>query len=343
VKLTNAPGEELPTVIFADKFYMTGEAVKNIERFGKVIMVDCKTEDEMVKKIQEVKPKVIISEYFKISPPIMDSSPNLRGIVVWGVGYDHIDVNDASERGILVANTRGSNAESVAEHVFGLILGLSRKLIQTDIFVRNGSWVSREETGIPHELIAKDLYGKTIGVVGLGAVGTLVARIGLGFGMRVLAYDPYINTKKAKERGAELANLEMLLKESDYVTLHVVLNEETRGMISKKELGLMKQNAYLINSSRGPVIDEEALIQVLKQKKISGAGLDVFAGEPIDPANPLLKLENVIVSPHVAGNSQDALDATSLVVSQETTRILRDEIPKNLVNRQQLIEKGYMN
>lgn len=341
--MTNTSGEELPTVIFADKFYMTDEAIKNIERFGKVITVDCETEDEMVKKLQKVKPKVIISEYFKISPPIIDSSPNLRGIIVWGVGYDHIDVNDASERGILVANTRGSNAESVAEHVFALILGLSRKLIQTDIFVRNGSWVSREETGIPQELVAEDLYGKTIGIVGLGAVGTRVARIGLGFGMRVLGYDPYINARQAKERSVELTNLEMLLKESDYVTLHVILNEETRGMIGEKELGLMKQNAYLINSSRGPVIDEEALIQVLRQKRISGAGLDVFVNEPMDPTNPLLKLENVIVSPHVAGNSQDALDATSLVVSQETTRILRDEIPKNLVNRQQLIEKGYMN
>ncbi len=341
--MTNTPGEELPTVIFADKFYMTDEAIKNIERFGKVITVDCETEDEMVKMLQEVKPKVIISEYFKISLPIIDSSPNLRGIIVWGVGYDHIDVNDASERGILVANTRGSNAESVAEHIFALILGLSRKLIQTDIFVRNGSWVSREETGIPQELVAEDLYGKTIGIIGLGAVGTRVARIGLGFGMRVLGYDPYINAKEATERSVELTNLETLLKESDYVTLHVVLNEETRGMIGEKELGLMKQNAYLINSSRGPVIDEEALIQVLRQKRISGAGLDVFVNEPIDPANPLLKLENVIVSPHVAGNSQDALDATSLVVSQETTRILRDEIPKNLVNRQQLIEKGYMN
>jgi D-3-phosphoglycerate dehydrogenase len=186
------------------------------------------------------------------------------------------------------------------------------------------------------------LYEKTLGIIGLGATGTRVARIARGFGMRVLAYDPFISTEKAKEKGAESVTLDFLLTESDYVTLHVVLNEATRGMIGQKELARMKQNAYLFNASRGPVIDEEALIHVLKKQKISGAGLDVFAQEPINSANPLLKNDNVLVTPHVAGNSKDALDTTALVVSQETIRILSDETPKNLVNRQQLIEKGHI-
>lgn len=335
-------GEELPAIICADRFYMTDEAMRNLENIGKVMWADCKNEDEMVETVRNVNAKVVISEYFKITDRVMDASQVLKGIVVWGVGYDHVDVEAASERGIYVANTRGSNAESVAEHVFALMLSLSRKLLGTDAFVRKGGWVSREEAGLPHELMAQDLYEKTLGIVGFGAIGSRVARIAHGFNMRVLAYDPYVRVEAAKEGGAELVDLEKLLMESDFVTLHVVLTEETRGMISTKELNLMKPTAYLINASRGPVIDEEALIRALKRKKIAGVGLDVFAKEPIDLGNPLLKFENVVVTPHCAGNSEEALRATSLMVSQEVMRILRDKIPKNLVNRQQLIKRGYL-
>jgi len=321
---------------------MTDEALKVLESAGKVIWMDCKSEDELVEKLRNANAKVVISEYFTITGRVMDASQVLKGVVVWGVGYDHVDVEAASERGIYVANTRGSNAESVAEHVFALMLGLSRKLLRTDAFVRKGGWVSREEAGLPHELIAQDSYGKTLGIVGLGAVGSRAARIARGFNMRVLAYDPYVSVEEAKEMGAELVGLEKLLRESDFVTLHVILTEETRGMISTRELSLMKSTAYLINASRGPVIDEEALIRALKEKKIAGAGLDVFTKEPIDLENPLLKFNNVVVTPHCAGNSEEALKATSLMVSHEAKRILRNEIPKNLVNRPQLSKRGYL-
>lgn len=331
-----------PIVLFADNFYMTNKAVRTIERLGKVIIAECKTEEDMIKKIQETKPKVIVSEYFKVSDRILDSSQHLKAIVVWGVGYDHIDIEAASKKGVYVVNTRGSNAESVAEHAFALMLGLSRKLLRTDAFLRKGKWVRREETGIPSELMAQNLYGKTLGIVGLGAVGRQVARIAKSFKMRVLAYDPYISAETAKQRGGESVALGTLLRESDVVTLHVALNETTRGMMSTKELASMKRSSYLINVSRGPVIDEEALIQALEKRKIAGAGLDVFVKEPIGSENPLLKFDNVIVSPHVAGNSKDALKATSLVVSQEVVRILCDELPKNLVNRSQLSKYGFL-
>jgi D-3-phosphoglycerate dehydrogenase len=321
---------------------MTDEAMRLFENRAKVIWADCKSEDELVETVLSSNPKVIISEYFKITGRVMDASQALRGIVVWGVGYDHVDVKAASERGIYVANTRGSNAESVAEHAFALMLSLSRKLLPTDAFVRKGGWMTREEAGLPHELMAQDLYGKTLGIVGFGAIGSRVARIAHGFNMRVLTYDPYVSAEATREAKVESVDLEKLLKESDFVTLHTALTEETKGMISTKELDLMKPTAYLINASRGPVIDEEALIEALKEKKIAGAGLDVFIKEPIDPGNPLLKFDNVIVTPHCAGNSEEALKATSLMVSQETLRILGDEIPKNLVNRAQLFERGYL-
>lgn len=335
-------GEKLPVVICADSFYMTDEAMKVLESAGKVILAECKSEDKLVEKLRNANAKVIISEYFPITGRVIDASPTLKGVVVWGVGYDHVDIEAASEKGIYVANTRGSNAESVAEHVFALMLGLSRKLLRTDAFVRKRGWVSREEAGLPHELMAQDSYGKTLGIVGLGAVGSRAARIARGFNMRVLAYDPYVSVEEAKEMGAELIALEKLLRESDFVTLHVILTEETRGMISTRELSLMKPTAYLINASRGPVIDEEALIKALKEKKIAGAGLDVFTQEPIDLENPLLKFNNVDVTPHCAGKSEEALKATSLMVSHEAKRILRNEIPKNLVNRPQLSKRGYL-
>lgn len=334
--------QQLPAVICADRFYMTDEAMRDFENIGKPIWADCESEDELVETVRNAKAKVVISEYFRITPRVMDASQALKGVVVWGVGYDHVDVEAASERGVYIANTRGSNAESVAEHLFALMLGLSRKLLRTEAFVRKGGWKSREEAGLPPELIAQDLNEKTLGIVGLGAIGSRAAGIARGFNMRVLTYDPYLSFEAAKDRGAELVDLEKLLKESDFVTLHVVLTEETRGMISTRELDWMKPTAYLINTSRGPVIDEAALIKALKKNKIAGAGLDVFTKEPIDLENLLLEFDNVIVTPHCAGNSEEALRATSLMVSQEAVRILRDTIPKNLVNKLQLTKRGYL-
>jgi D-3-phosphoglycerate dehydrogenase len=339
--LSKVSQKEKTRVVFSDNFFMTDEACTQIERFGKVINANCDSEDEMVRILQTSKPKVIATEYFEISERIMDSSPNLKAIVIWGVGYDHVDVEAASKRGIYVVNTKGSNAESVAEHVFSFMLTLSRKTLKSDTFVRNGEWISREETGIPKKLAAQDLYGKTIGIIGLGTIGSRVARIALGFKMHVLAYDPYLSIDAAKEKNAELVSLEKLLSESDFVTIHVVLNEKTRGMISSKELSLMKPNAYLINASRGQVIVEKDLVKALKENKLAGAGLDVFEKEPISTDNPILEFDNVIVSPHSAGNSEDALVATSKSLSQEIIRILKGETPRNLVNKLQLDRKDF--
>lgn len=333
---------ELPAVVCADRFFMTDEAIEVLESAGKVIWANSKSEDELVKEVRYANAKVIISEYFNITDRVIDASDNLKGVVVWGVGYDHVDVKASSERGIYVCNTRGSNVESVSEHVFAFMLGLSRKLLRADSFVRKGGWMTREEAGLPHELVANDLNGKTLGIVGLGAIGSRVARIGRGFSMRLLVHDPYVSVGTAKDMGAELVDLKKLLTESDFITLHVILTEDTKSMISTRELNLMKPTAYLINASRGPVIDEKALIEALSEKKIAGVGLDVFTEEPISLDNPLLKFDNVILTPHCAGSSKEAIETTSLIASQEAVRILRDEIPKNFVNRQELLKKGYL-
>ena len=332
----------LSQVICADHFFMSDTAMSTLERIGQVIWADCPSEEAFIQLIHEIQPEVIISEYVRISSQVMDASSTLKGIVGWGVGYDHIDVEAASKRGIYVANTRGSNAESVAEHVFALLLCLSRNILQTEHFVRAGNWISREEAELPSDLVAQDLYKKTIGIIGLGAIGSRVARIAHGFNMRVMAYDPYISTNTAQESEVELSDLETLLKESDIITLHVPLTSETRGMISTREFNLMKPTTYLMNTSRGQVIDEEALISALKEKKLTGAGLDVFTKEPIELDNQLLTLNNVILSPHCAGNSNEALEATSNMVADEAVRILKGEVPINLVNRSQLVKNGFL-
>lgn len=329
------------SVVFADHVFMTEESMKRLSNAGKIIWAECRDEEDLIKILTGEEVKVIVSEYFPITGRIMDSSESLKGIVVYGVGYDHVDVEAASDRGIYVVNARGANAESVAEHVFAFILTLSRKIMEAHTLVKAGDWKRREESSLPKWLIPSDLYGKTLGIIGFGAIGSRVSRIARGFGMRIIVYDPYVPVEKVKEMGAESTDLETLLKSSDYVTLHCVLNEETRGMIGEREFDLMKPTAYLINASRGGVIVEEALIKALREGRIAGAGLDVFAEEPIKPDNPLLSFDNVIFSPHIAGGSKEALNNVSLMVCEETLRILKGEAPVNLVNKRQLEARGY--
>jgi D-3-phosphoglycerate dehydrogenase len=329
-----------PKIVCADRFFMTSKAMKILEGVGEILWSEAESEDDLIKELTGA--AVVISEYVRITPRVLDASKDLKGVMVWGVGYDHVDVHAASERGILVANTSGSNAESVAEQAFSLILALSRRLLKADAFVKSGDWTSLEESSLPTGLVGNDLYDKTLGIIGLGNIGRRVARIGNGFNMRLLAYDPYVTSEAAKKAGVKLLSLDKVLEEADYVTIHTVLSRETRGLISARELALMKPTAYLINTSRGSIVDQSALIDTLTNGRISGIALDVFEEEPIDKDNPLLRMDNVITTPHYAGNSREALEATSMRVSQETVRMVRGKTPLSLVNRQQLEELGFL-
>lgn len=221
------------------------------------------------------------------------------------------------------------------------MLALTRKVCQADAFVRGGRWTNREETGLPTELGSLDLSSKTLGIVGLGTIGGRVAQVAHALGMSVLAYDRFLTHEQAIERGAELVELDTLLEKSDFVTIHVTLTSETRRMISARELEMMKTTAYLINTSRGAVIDEKALIDALKTR-IAGAGLDVFDQEPLGLKNPLMKLNNVILTPHCAGSSREALEATSWTVCEEARRMLEGQMPKNILNRAELVRRAFI-
>jgi phosphoglycerate dehydrogenase-like enzyme len=329
-----------PKIICADHFYMTAEAMKVLEAVGDPLWPDAQSEDAFLTELSGA--RVVISEYVRITPRVLDASMDLRGVMVWGAGYDHVDVDAASERGIFVANTSGSNAESVAEQAFAFILALSRRLLRANAFVEGGGWTGLAEASLPSSLVGNDLAGKTLGIIGLGNIGRRVARIAHGFNMHILACDPYVPTEAAKRVGVDLASLHQVLEEADYVTLHTVLSAETRGLIGARELALMKPTAYLINTSRGAVVDQRALLEALDGRRIAGAALDVFDEEPLGTDSPLLQRDNVIVTPHYAGNAREALEATSMRVSEEVARMVRGEAPVSLVNRRRLEELGFL-
>jgi len=252
-----------------------------------------------------------------ITATVIEAAKKLKLIQTTSVGYDRIDVESAAEKGVAICNVAESNANSVAELVFGLVIAVARRIASHDRLMRSGGWgrVDLEwQVQIRH---------KTLGIVGLGAIGSRVAQIGRSaFEMRVLAHDPYVTEERADQFGGRLVDLRTLMSESDVVTVHVPLNEETRHMIGGEELSLLKPSAIFINTSRGPVVDEEALIAVLEGGRISGAGLDVFEVEPLPEDSPLRALENVVLVPHI-GSASDALSHMVEVAVENVLRLAK--------------------
>jgi len=265
----------------------------------------------------------------EVTEKVIYSSNKLKVIAKHGIGLDNIDLNAATKHGVIVTFVPQENAESVADFTFCLILALARKIINAHLSTIKGEWS-------PLKFVGKEIYGKTLGIIGLGSIGLRVAKRAKGFDMRILCTTahPEKHKKEAEIYGIEFVNLETLLKESDIITIHVPLTPETKGMIGSKELSLMKKDALLINTARGPIIDEKALIEALKEKKIAGAALDVFEKEPPDKDNPLFKLENVIVAPHMASYTIEALSRVDLTLAQDLVKALKGEKPKYIANPQ---------
>lgn len=256
-----------------------------------------------------------------------------RVIVQGSVGYDQIDVKAATAKGIMVANLFDYCIEEVADHAMTLTLACARRLRFMERVVHEGIW-GRDRRGMMQRIgPVERLSTQTFGIIGFGNIGKLVARRAAGFGWRRVCADPYVKPEAAAELGVELLPLDELLRQADLVTLHVFLNEQTRHMISTPQLALMKPTAYLINTCRGPIVDEPALIKALQEGRLAGAGLDVFEQEPIDPENPLLKMENVIATPHVAVYSRMAIELNRTQPFDEVARVLSGQYPRGLINR----------
>jgi glyoxylate reductase len=231
----------------------------------------------------------------RIDADLLAAAPSVRIVSNMAVGFDNLDVAAATKRRVLVTNTPGVLTETTADLAFALLLAAARRVVEGDRVVRQGGWGPWH----PSFLLGRDVHGATLGVVGLGAIGEAVATRGRGFGMRVL-YTSRARKPEAEARlGIEWRSLDDLLRESDFVSLHVALTSETKGLIGARELGLMKAQAYLINTARGPVVDEGALVDALRRRQIAGAALDVATVEPVRPGNALLGLDNLVITPHI--------------------------------------------
>jgi len=270
----------------------------------------------------------------KIDREVIEAAgPQFRGISQVAVGFDNIDIEAATERGIYVTNTPGVLTETTADYAFALLMAVARRIAEADRYVRSGKW--KVPWGLMM-LLGQDIWGKTIGIIGMGRIGSAVARRAKGMNMRILYYDIRRNEEAEKELGAEYVDLETLLRESDFVTIHVPLTPETRHLINEERLKMMKRTACLINTSRGPVVDEKALYKALKEGWIWAAGLDVWEEEPTSVDNPLLKLENVTASPHIASASIATRTRMAIMAVENMIAILEGRVPPNLVNKEVL-------
>jgi D-3-phosphoglycerate dehydrogenase len=271
--------------------------------------------------------QVAVTRNAGLSAAAIDAAPALRLIVIHGVGHDRVDLARAVTRGIVACNTPADNARSVAEHAVALMLALARQLRPADALVRAGRFEAK------YGLRVEDLRGKTLGIVGCGRVGLETAALArAAFRMRVLGYSPSADPAALARRRIEpCSDLARLLEESDVVSLHARLRPETRGLIGRAELARMRPGAWLVNTARGALVDEAALLDALASRRIAGAALDVFATEPLPASHPLLALDNVLLSPHIAGSSDQALSATASQVARVILGFLRGRTPPNLL------------
>lgn len=281
---------------------------------------------EKVKNVDALVP--LLSD--KIDAEVFNAAPKLKIVSQLAVGFDNIDVAEATKRGIYVTNTPEVLTDTTADFAWALLMAVARRVAEADRYVRSGQW---KVAWHPAMLSGRDVHGATIGVVGAGRIGYAVAKRAKGFDMKILFYDiDPARTEIEKNLGGKKVDLDTLLRESDFVTLHPPLMKETHHLINAEKLKLMKKTAYLINNSRGPVVDEKALYEALKKGQIAGAGLDVFEQEPASLDNPLLKLDNVVVAPHISSASLETRSKMSEMVADNLVAFFQGKKPANLVN-----------
>jgi glyoxylate reductase len=264
----------------------------------------------------------------KITAEVLDRHPSLKVVSNFAVGYDNIDVDAATERGVAVCNTPGVLTETTADFAFTLLATAARRVVEGVEYVRAGKW----RTFGPTLLLGRDLAGAAIGIVGFGRIGKEMAKRAAGFDMRILAFDSYRDEAAAAELGVTFVELDELLQQSDFVTLHCALTDETRHLIGARELGLMKKTAILVNAARGPVVDTAALTTALRDGEIWGAALDVTDPEPIPADHPLVSMSNCVVVPHIASATVDTRNKMATLAVNNALAVLKGETPPHCVN-----------
>lgn len=259
----------------------------------------------------------------------------LKAICRFGVGYDMVDVEACSKANVLLTITKGAVDHSVAEAVITWMLTLSHKVLQKDQLVKTGKWGERSL------YMGSELRGKTLGIIGLGGIGTKLAQMLAPFGMKkILAYDPYADTAKAEAAGVSMIDLHTLLKASDFVSVNCPLTPETKNLIGEKELSLLQKHAYIINTARGGIINEEALVKALQQQNIAGYATDVFEKEPVDSNHPLLSLPNVIAAPHCIAWTDELFSEIGRMVCRQVVQLSKGQVPDHVINTQILHQQN---
>ncbi|MDH5441020.1 MAG: D-glycerate dehydrogenase [Candidatus Bathyarchaeota archaeon] len=259
-----------------------------------------------------------------ITKEILAGAPKLRVVARYGVGYDDCDLEAMTRHEIYLCHTPGVLSDSVAEMAIALLMACNRKIVQADKYARE-SWAKGPQN---RPALGVDLTGKTLGIIGMGRIGLRMAeKCVKGFEMRLIYHDIARNLKAEKELNAEFKSLDDVMKESDFISIHVALTPKTKGLIGEEQLRMMKKTAYIINTSRGAVMDQKALVKVLSEEAIAGAGLDVFEKEPVPLDDPILKLQNVVLAPHIGSSTQQAREAMAVCNAESIAAVLRGEIP----------------
>jgi D-3-phosphoglycerate dehydrogenase len=297
-----------------------------VDKLKEFAVVDLRRPSNLVEWAEAFKGVNVVAGPSKVDRDIMESATGLEMIQTFGIGYDHIDVDECTRKGVVVCNVAEVYSEPVAQHAWALILDLSKKVTLADRSIREGRWKKMDWMGV-------QLWGKTLGIVGLGGIGGRVALKGrLAFNMKVIAFDPFVPPERAQLFGAELTDLNTVLKESDVVVICTPLTSETYHMIGEAQLSAMKKSAFLVNVSRGGVVDPDALIKSLRLGLIGGAGLDVTEPEPLPRDSQLMEMDNVVLTPHIASSTLEAVEKTYIDAVENIIRYLRGERPRWIVN-----------
>ncbi len=277
---------------------------------------------------------LLVRSAVQVTREVLAKAPRLRVIGRAGVGVDNVDLDAATEAGVLVMNTPGGNAISVAEHTLALMLAMARHIPQANASTRAGKWEKKKFLGT-------ELRGKTLGVVGLGSIGREVVRRARAFEMRIVAHDPYVTSKLAHDLGVELVDLGALYSASDYITLHVAATPETQGMLSREAFARMKDGVRIVNCARGELVDEAALAEALASGKVADAALDVFTPEPVPPGYGLFASEAVLATPHIGGSTEEAQEIVGVRIAEQVVEYLKNGVAINAVNMPALSPEQY--
>jgi len=304
---------------------LSDKGIEILKSAGLSVDVNTKlSKDELLKIIGEYDGLVVRSAT-KVTAEVIGTAKNLKVVGRAGAGLDNIDVVTATKKGIVVMNTPGGNTVTTAEHSISMLLSMVRHIPQATASIKGGKWEKSKFTGV-------EFFNKTLGIIGMGRVGSHVAKLAQGLMLNVLAYDPFLSPENAQKMGVELVTLSDVYSRSDFITIHSPLTAETRNMVNAEAINKMKDGVMIVNCARGGIVDENALFEALKSKKIAAAAFDVFVQEPIDPKNPLLTLDNFICTPHLGASTMEAQENVALAIAEQIVDYLIKGVIRNAAN-----------